>query len=204
MAEDIKNLIEKIHREGVVAAQNKAEQIEDRANQTAKQIIDKANSQAQQILADAKKNVAQMEHSANASLKQSGRDLLLSLRKEINAMLDKIIASSIQDALEPEELADILKELINNCDQKDKNDIIISLKKQDLQSLEKGFLSKLKNQTKRKIVLQHSEDIQGGFIISYDSGKSHYDFTDKSLAEYISAYLDPKLRELLKESVSKK
>ena len=204
MAEDIKNLIEKIQQEGVLAAEDKARRIENQAKQTAKDIIAKANSQAEQIIAEAEDSVAKIQESSKSSLKNAGRDLLLSLRKEMNVTLDKIISSSISESLKPEELVKIITTLVKNCSDDKKQEIIISLKKEDLVKLEKGFLGKLKNETKKGIVLKQSDDIHGGFIISYDGGKSHYDFTNKSLAEYISVYLDPKLRELLKDSVSKK
>jgi vacuolar-type H+-ATPase subunit E/Vma4 len=46
--------------------------------------------------------------------------------------------------------------------------------------------------------VQPSEDISSGFIISYDQGKSYFDFSDKALAEYIAGYLKPQLSEILK------
>ena len=45
----------------------------------------------------------------------------------------------------------------------------------------------------KKIILKPAEEISGGFTISFDNGKSCYDFTDKALAEYIGTYLKPKL-----------
>ena len=76
---------------------------------------------------------------------------------------------------------------------------VISLKKEDLEKLEKGFLQELKEKVKSGITLKSTADISGGFTISFDSGKSHLDFTDHALAEYLSSLLKPKLAELLKE-----
>jgi len=50
-------------------------------------------------------------------------------------------------------------------------------------------------------VLTSGEEISGGFTISFDSGKSCYDFTDKALADYIGTYLKPKLNQILQESI---
>ena len=78
------------------------------------------------------------------------------------------------------------------------SDIVVSLKKEDLESLEKGSMGELREAVKKGITLRPSDDISAGFIISYDAGKSQFDFTDKSLAEYIITYLKPKLKDVLK------
>lgn len=195
MAEEIKDLIEKIQEEGVRVAEDKAREIEDAARGKADEIIKKARAEAERITAAAKEQVARMQESSQALLKQAGRDLMLSLRKEVNAMLDKLIVFGIRQALGPEELAKILTTLIK--DYSGKENIIISLKKEDQEKLEKGFLGALAQEVRKKVILRPSEDIQAGFIISYDNGKSSYDFTDEALAEYISSVLKPKLKEIL-------
>jgi len=195
MAEEIKDLIEKIQEEGVRVAEDKAREIEDAARGKADEIIKKARAELERITAAAKEQVARMQESSKALLKQAGRDLMLSLRKEVNAMLDKLIVSDIRQALDPEELAKILTTLIK--DYSGKENIIISLKKEDQEKLEKGFLGALAQEVRKKVILRPSEDIQAGFIISYDNGKSSYDFTDEALAEYISSVLKPKLKEIL-------
>ncbi len=195
MAEEIKDLIEKIQEEGVRVAEDKAREIEDTARGKADEIIKKARAEAERITAAAKEQVARMQESSKTLLKQAGRDLILNLRKEIDAMLDKLIVSGIRQALSPEELAKILTTLIK--DYSGKENIIISLKKEDQEKLEKGFLGALAQEARKKVILRPSEDIQAGFIISYDNGKSSYDFTDEAMAEYIGSALKPKLKEIL-------
>jgi hypothetical protein len=43
--------------------------------------------------------------------------------------------------------------------------------------------------------------MSGGFTISFDSGRSCYDFTDRALAAYIGTYLKPKLNQILQEAM---
>ncbi|MFH0936021.1 MAG: hypothetical protein V1828_04120, partial [Candidatus Omnitrophota bacterium] len=181
--------------EGVRVAEDKAREIEDAARGKADEIIKKARAEAEKIAAAAKEQVARREESSQTLLKQAGRDLMLSLRKEINAMLDRLIVSGLRQALSPEELAKILTTLVK--DYSGKENIIISLKKEDQEKLEKGFLGALAQEARKKVILRPSEDIRAGFIISYDNGKSSYDFTDEALAEYIGTALKPKLKEIL-------
>lgn len=198
MAEDIKELIEKIQQDGINAAEEKARQVEERAKGQVAAILQKAKLDADKMLAEARASISKMQAAADASLKQAGRNLLLSLKKEINAMLDTIAAKAVKQALTPDELAKILAALIKESARQEKADIVVLLNKDDLHSLEKGFLSELQGQVKKGITVKPQEDISAGFVISYDSGKSHFDFTDKALAEYLSRYLKPRLAEILK------
>lgn len=197
MAEDIKTLIEKINEEGFKAAQQKADQIEGRAREAAEDILRKARLEAKKITEDARDKAARMQEKEKALLAQAGRDLLLSLREEINAMLDKLIISEAHSALTPEHLFKILNSLIQGLPRQEKEDIVISLNKDDARALSGGLLEKLKDAAKKEIILKPLESIGGGFLISFDAGKSQFDFSDNALAEYIGTFLKPKLKDIL-------
>lgn len=201
MAGDIKGLIEKIQHDGINLAQAKAKEIEGQAKAKADEIIRAARLEAERILSEAKDKIAKSEEKEKSLLTQAGRDLLLVLRKEISAMLDKIVTLNIKDALTPQALADIISAIIKAQAQEKEGEVIITLRKEDKERLEKGFLAKFKEGVQRDITLKASEDMQAGFIISYDAGKSHYDFSDKALADYIGSSLKPQLNNLLKDAV---
>ena len=201
MAEEIRDLIEKINQEGIKAAEEKAQNIEAAAKQRADDILAQAKLEAKEIIAAAKDRVRREDEKGKILLAQAGRDLLLSLRKEINAMLGRIVVSDIRQALTPEALSRLLSEVVRNYKAGESSDITVFLNKEDLEPLEKIFLNKLREETKKKIILRSAEEISGGFTISFDSGKSCYDFTDKALAEYIGTYLKPKLNKILQDAI---
>src|SRR4030043_594003 len=201
MAEEIQSLIEKIQQDGINVAEEKAKEIEDRAKKQADLILENARIQAERLLSEAKDNLAKMEQSQKALLAQAGRDLMLTLKKEINAMLERLILQEIQGSITPEVMADILGRIIKEQATLGKEDIIVTLKKADLDKLEKNFLARLKEEAKKGIVLKPSEEVRAGFLISFDNAKSHYDFSDQALSEYIGTYLKPKLAELLKNAL---
>jgi V/A-type H+-transporting ATPase subunit E len=197
MTEEIKDLIKKIQEEGIQAAQDKAKEIELEAKRKAEAILQKAQDEAGKIISEANEKALRMEQSAKVSIQQAGRDSLLSLRHEIDAMLMRLIQSSISQTLSPAEIAKIIAELIKKFASPGKEDVLVLLKKEDLEKMEKEFLSRLKDETKKGIVLKSAQDITGGFVISFDSGKSHFDFTDKALAEYMSSFLKSHLSKML-------
>jgi len=197
MSEDIKNLIEKIQEEGVQAAEDEAGAIKSKAREQAEEIVADARAEAEKLLEQAQKEVERLKESTEALLGQAARDTLLGLKKQIQTMLDAVIIHDVKDALSAKELTEILTNLIKAAP-KGADHIQISISKKDLSQLEKTFVRQLKEDMKEKIELVPSDDISTGFIISYDAGKSHFDFTDKALAEYISTHLKPKLDKVLK------
>lgn len=199
MAEELKNLIDKIQKEGIESAQNKAKEIEEQAVLKAKEIVEKAKKEAGSLILEAKERAVKIQESTSVSLRQSARDTMLSLKKEINNMLERIVRAHIDNALNPQELTKIITALVKNHGTEGKNQIVISLKKEDAQILERGLLGELSEEIKKGVVLKPSDEIRGGFTISFDSGKSQYDFSDKALAEYIGSYLKPSLSQIFKD-----
>jgi len=201
MAEEIRDLIEKINQEGIRAAEEKAQNIEAAAKQRADDLLARAKLEAEEMIAAAKDRVRREDETGKTLLAQAGRDLLLSLRKEINAMLGRIVVSDIRKVLTPQALSRLLSDVIKNYSAGGSIDIVVLLNRDDLETMEKNFLHKLMEETKKNIILRPAEEISGGFTISFDSGKSCYDFTDKALAEYIGTYLKPKLNQILQGAV---
>lgn len=198
MAQELKELIAKIQQEGVDAAQAKARSLEEEARRQAKAIISEAQNEAASLLRDAADKISRDEKSARASLRQAGRDLILSLRSQITAMLEKIVLTHVREALKPEELAQIIIAVAKEV--KHKEAVTVTLRPEDVQKLEKNFLGELKKHVEGGVILRPAQDIQGGLVISFDQGRSAFDFTDKALAEYISGNLKVKLADILADA----
>lgn len=203
MAEEIRDLIDKINQEGIQAAEEKAGQIETAAHRRAEEIVSTAQREADRILTAAQERIRREEESQRALLTQAGRDLLLLLRNEVNTMLRGIIMSDTQKALTPEVISRLLSEMILRSEKGEAGKIEILGRKEDLELFESHYLHKLSDAVKKGIVLTPSEEISGGFIISYDSGKSWYDFSDKSLADFIGEHLKPRVKAILDDSLKK-
>lgn len=195
MAQEIKDLIERIQKEGIEAARAKAREIEEEARRRAGLIVAEAKNEAARMTDEAHEKNAEFEASTKELLKQAGRDLLLSLRQEINAMLERIVVARVREVLTPDEMAKDIHELIRANAAKE--GVVVLAAAGDAQKLEEIFFADLKEKTRQGIVLRASDDIGAGFLISYDGGRSHYDFTDQALAAYIGASLKPKLNDLL-------
>lgn len=197
MAQEIKDLIAKIQQEGIQVAQEQAVQIKAQADRVALKIISEAKIEAQRIVEQANIQAKKLDESTQAVLKQAGRDLLISLRQEIITMLDRLVKMELHQALTVEELAGIIGALIKNTPLSLGSQIVVSLNKLDKDKLEKGFLKQLVEATKKSIVLKSADGIDSGFVISFDAGKSIFDFSGQALSDYICSRLRPELNKIL-------
>jgi V/A-type H+/Na+-transporting ATPase subunit E len=200
MSDQIKELIEKINQEGVAAGQEKAARIEKQAQAEAETLVRKAQTQARQIIEDAQEKVARLQESSRSTLKQAGRDLLLGLKEEILGLLERVMVKDVAAVLTAEELAQIITGMIKECRGQEAGQAVVYLSAADKSKLEGHFLNKLKNELKSGIELRQKDDIRAGFMISFDAGKSHFDFSEKALAQYLETQVKPKVAEILKDT----
>lgn len=203
MAEQIQELINKIKQEGIEEAQRQAKEIEEKAKAQAHQIVEGAKKEAQKIIHDAQEETKRTRLAAEMAVKQSSRNTILSLRKEIENILKKIITRQVSETLTAEQLGVIIGDLIKkSAAAESRAEVQVNLNPKDWEKLKNGFFTKLQNEVKQPIQFQSAEDIARGFTITFDGGKSRFDFTDISLAEYLSTYLNPQIAALVKESIA--
>ena len=200
MSQQVQELIDKIKNEGVQAAEQKASEIEDNAHKKAEEIIRSAQEKADDIIRKAEHDTKKMEESTDMALKQASRDTLLSLRQEIEKTLQKVVQKEVSDALTSDSLSSIIATVIKGfADSKSEDvDIQVVLNKKDLDKLKDGAIAKLQKQVKGSFKVQSSSDASKGLLISFDGGKSIFDFSDESLTEYFCTYLNAQAASLLK------
>jgi len=205
MPEQLKDLLDKIKNEGIRAAEDKARQIESDAKKNADKIINDAKKQAQNIIDDANAEAKKLRESGEASLEQAVRNLLLSVKNEIKLLFEKVIAAKVSGVLSDRQLGSIISKVIEKYVERKAQvvDIKVLLRKSDLDKLKNTFISGLKTKLKERIEFKPVPDIKAGFLISFDKGKSFYEFTDEALTESLSAYLSEELAKLLEGTVKK-
>ncbi len=200
MAEKLKGLLEKINEEGVKQAEEKARAIELKAKNAAEKILKDARHQAQKIVEGAETEAEKTRETTEMALKQASRDLMLSLKDEIKKIFNKIIAGDTAKVMSGQDMAGILGDLIEGYIEGNgkSSDVAVLLKKEDLARLKETSITKLKQRLKEGVEFRPSANINAGFSISFDKGKSFFDFTDEGLSEALCAYLNPELSRLLK------
>ena len=204
MSQQVQDLIDKIQSEGIHEAEQKAKEIERQAREKGEKIVADAKQEADQLIRSSERESEKIKASTSMVLQQAARDTLLNLRKEIESTLMKIVSSEIHETLTSTALEALITETVKGYIQKGSSvdDITVTLSKKDLKKLKEGFITKLKDEVKKPISCRGTDDVGAGFTISFDQGKSCFDFTDASLVECLSGYLNSELSDLLQKSVS--
>ena len=87
----LQELIDKIKKDGVAAAEKDSAKIIEASEKKAQAIIDEAQEKAAQIIKTAKSETQKMEKASEEAIVQAGRNMLLSFKDSLVGELDKII-----------------------------------------------------------------------------------------------------------------
>jgi V/A-type H+-transporting ATPase subunit E len=195
----LQELIDKIKKDGVAAAEEKAARIISEAEKKAESIKTAAKEEAEEIVKKAKAETEKMEKAGEESIAQAGRNMLISFRDSLVAELDSLIQKETEKALAGEALAKIVPATVKAWAQKSEvSELSVLLAEQDLKLLESAFKTELKEEIAKGMEIKPDKTLSYGFRIGVKNGAAYYDYSAESLAEMFSAYLNPKVAGLLK------
>ena len=197
----VQELINKIKKDGIEAASDEAARIKGEAEAEAKRIVDAANREAREITDRGKTDAERSEKAGIAALEQASRNLILSFSGEIQKLLDRIVAREISASYSDDVLKATLPDLIKSWAARDGNSLTLILPEAELNRLEDYFTGKLAAELKKGLELKSDRNLGTGFRIANKDGSAYYDFSADSVAELLSAYLNPRLGEILKNPV---
>lgn len=197
----LQDLIDKIKKDGVAAADKSASEKIAQANAEAEKIIAKAKEEADSIIKAAKDETARMEKASEDAIRQASRNLILSFRDSVTKELSSIVTAETEKAYSPELLKKLIPETVKAwVSNKDAVDVSVLLNENDLKELESSLTSALKSEISKGLTLKVDNSISNGFRIGEKDGAAYYDFSAESVADLFSAYLNPKVASLMKEA----
>lgn len=201
MSQQIQELIDKIKAEGLEVSQQQSEVLTQEAQQKAQVIIEEARQKARHMIQEVEQDIRQKQEATTMALKHASRDMLLALRKEIEAVLHQVVACEVKDVLTPEVLTEIITQVITQQLEAagDNKDLMVAVSTQNRECLESSVMAKLQKRLKDRIVFESDDNAAKGFTISFDQGKSCFDFSNDSLAQYLSRYLNAQVATLIQE-----
>jgi len=191
-------LIQKINEDGVGEAKKQAEQIIADAEAIARKTILDADAKAKQKLSDAEAAAAQLETRSNQALQQAGRDLILSLTGELQAILGRLIRQDLTAALTPAQVGTMLETCVKTWTQSGGGEFQVLVGEQDAEALAKHFGDRLTKELENCTIQPHRQ-VTSGFRISRGEGSVQWDFTGAGLSDIVAAFLNSKLAELIRE-----
>ncbi|MDR2029318.1 MAG: V-type ATP synthase subunit E [Treponema sp.] len=201
----LQELIDKIKKDGIESASEEASRLKTQAEEEARRIIEAAQREAGAIIAKGKADAERSEKAGIAAVEQASRNLVLAFKTEIQTLLDKIVVRETGAAYGDETLKAVIPDLLKGWASKnggqgaDALDLILS--GEQLKKLQAYFSDKLSAELKQGLELKSDRNLASGFRIAYKDGSAYYDFSAESVAGLLSAYLNPRLAEILKNAV---
>ena len=198
----LQELIDKIKKDGIEPASEEAARIKREAEAEAAKIISAAQKEAAEIVSTGKLTAERSENAGKAALEQASRNLILAFKGEIQTLLDKITANAAALAYKEDTLKAILPDVIKAWVSKSGSDSLnLLLAEAELAKLKSWATGSLAAELKKGLELKSDRNLGAGFKIANKDGSAYYDFSAESVAELLSAYLNPHLTEILKKSV---
>ena len=196
----VQELINKIKKDGVESASEEAARLKREAEAEARHIVEAAKKEAADIIAKGKQDAERSEKAGKAALEQASRNLILAFKGEIQALLDKVTVEQLGKSYNDDVLKAVLPEILKAWGTKEANSLAILLPEASLTKLKTFFKGKLAAELKKGLELRSDRHLAAGFRIAKKDGSAYFDFSADSVAELLSAYLNPHLAEILKTS----
>ncbi len=198
----LQELLDTIKAEGIQNAEEQAKKIVARAEEQAKAIVSGARKEAEQILDKAKQDAERQEQSGKEALRQAGRDLLLSLQKEIQNLFTGLIRKETETVLTARFMEEALKAILSGWKGEADKSLTILVPEKLLNELEKALHGQLASALKGGVELKPGKNVSYGFKIAMKDGTAYYNFTEEGIAEILGEYLNPRIAEILRKSIS--
>lgn len=196
----VQELIDKIKKDGINTATEEANKIKSEAQTEARRIIDSAKKEAEDIIRAGKQDAERSEKAGMAALEQASRNLVLVFKDEIQALLNRVVGSQVSGSYGDDVLRSALPEILKAWAAKGGDSLSVILPEAELSRLKGFFTDKLANELKKGVELKSDRKLTSGFRISNRDGSAYYDFSAEAVVDLLSAYLNPKLAEVMKNS----
>jgi len=196
----VQELIDKIKKDGIKAVSEEASKIRGEAQAEARRIVEAAKREADDIISRGKQDAVRSEKAGIAALEQASRNLVLAFKDEIQALLNKIIGERVSANYGEDALKAALPEILKKWAEKGTDDLSLILPESELSKLQNFFNEQLTSELSKGVELKSNRKLSSGFHISNREGSVYYDFSAEAVAGLLSAYLNPKLAEILKNT----
>jgi V/A-type H+-transporting ATPase subunit E len=196
----LNDLIGKIQKEGVEAAQKQADDIIAKAKVHAEKILEEAYQRSHKMRQEAEREIARTEEASRSTLRQAARDLILSLEKELTSLLDVVLKEKAETAMTPQAMVGFINLVLPSFLNEHGGGSLL-IPQEEIASLEASLRSSLSDKIKAdKIELKPFKSIEKGFKLKEENGIVSYDFTLSAICEVLADYINPRFSFLLKES----
>ena len=204
MAEELQHLLERIQKEGVEKAKREAEQIVSAARAEAARLVAESEKEAAAITADAEKEADAFRERATRSLKQSARDVVLSVGVAISAALRRLVERETKEAMGPEILQQMLARFVEAycAEGSGAGRVELLVSPEDQESVTQYMTSAFAEALRSGVDIKADEGVVAGFRATLVDRHVQHDFTSEAATEAICTLLRPMLADIVREEMA--
>lgn len=197
----LQELIDKIKKDGVSSAEAAAAQITADAEKKAASIVEEAQKKSDDMIKNARAEIARLEKASEDAVTQACRNMLITFRDSLIAELDSLIQSEAAKAYSSDLMKTLIPETVKAWSKNaDASELSVILSEKDLKSLENELKAALKSEIAKGLEIKPDSALSAGFRIGVNNGAAFYDYSAESVADLFSAYLNPRVAAIMKES----
>lgn len=200
MAEDLQYLMERIQKDAVDKAENDAAAIIAKAKEKAAEIVKAAEAEAQAKLAKADKDAEAFTERSERTLEQSARDLLLSVGKNLQDMILNLLSLQVEKSLDESTVKEMLLSLAKGYSAH----VEVDFSEADAKKLASFVTGEFAKQLANGVEVSSDKGVKYGFRVKLDGGKVTHEFTEKAMADALSALLRPQLAKVVNAAAQAK
>jgi len=200
MHDKIKELTNKIHREGVEKANQEASEIIQNAKKEAEAIKNNANKEAEVIIAEAKMKSKDVSRRIESEVRISAQQAIMKLRKEISdlilaSVLKKPLSQAFDDQLFIRKLLETLVENWNP--EKENNELQVMLHEEQLSEMEEYLKTQSGMIMNKGLSLKEYNGSGKGFEIQPKNGHYKINITDEAFEIFLKEHFKPQTLDFL-------
>ena len=197
----LQELIDKIKKDGVSSAEAATAQITVDAEKKAASIVEEAQKKSDDMIKNARAEIARLEKASEDAVTQACRNMLITFRDSLIAELDSLIQSEAAKAYSSDLMKTLIPETVKAWSKNaDASELSVILSEKDLKSLENELKAALKAEIAKGLEIKPDSALSAGFRIGVNNGAAFYDYSAESVADLFSAYLNPRVAAIMKES----
>ncbi len=199
MAMELEHLISRINQEGVEKGEKQAAEILARAKERAAAIVAEAEAAAKAHMAKAERDSEVYVERSTRSLEQAGRDLLIGVGQSIESMIQDIVTTATDEALDPRTLKRMMVKMAQAYAEKNgtESSIELLIGEKDQAEILKFFAREYRRRLVSGLNITIDHDVRKGFRVVLENERVYHDFTKPAIAEALGNFLRPHLAEIV-------
>ncbi|AFT83433.1 V-type ATP synthase subunit E [Borreliella garinii NMJW1] len=194
---EVKDLINKIKKDGLEEAERISNDIISKAKKEAEEIVARAEEAAGALKAKSEKEINDYKRHALEASRQAIRDLIIGVEKNLKSLFENTLKDNVAEVFSDNNfLSELIIKITDSWIKEEK--LVIQLNESDFSGLEQILRLKLGNKLKEGIEIKSFKGISKGFKIQKKNTGLQYDFSVETIADILFDYLNPRFKEVIK------